>query len=747
MSGCATLPYQVEQRQFREALSSGQYEEAKARIDASLRLVPEDKKTGLTAYFTKSLFRQSWRAYKARDWDTSFDLMTTACQKATVALRESWKKECERIAHEYASAHIAQAGIALKRKDLKTAIAQYEAAAKANNDLGRDARPCAVKYAKQRRDLEVKLATAKSQIENEQWNLGAATIQQVQSQDVSLRGQCDELSRLLTERHYEASLRDGREFLTKKQLRAAFAKANEALALDTDHTSAAQLKAQIQQAFSESVREQQKTALENDARSVLAMLAKQYDEFEIASNASGIRTILVNRTDADRNLALAQQHIAEERHEAALDPLHKACSLWPQNQHFADQYRATRVHVGKDAIADAGKADKAHCPLVCALYCLKACHVCPAETKVQDHAQTLLAAITAKIDRQAMKTAFIVDVAVKREIETALDAARLQRAIIGALPPPSRFVFVTGGEKEQASPASTFRITTEVQALTATTQAQAFNKNVRYVAYVAQDPNPRYADLQVQLNAAQIEMTAAQNSYQAAFRAQQAAKATRRRANALGGWARTLNTAANVGGSVGMAAATSRMATANRDYARIAAAMRTTPATVPRNVYANHSYVQHQYQRRGTLRAVVRMLDAENRVIAERVITDNFHASDTAHDGYAAAGLSVDTLDLPSEDDLRARFIKKLYSESAQTAQDYVENHWQKVHAKASTIKAPELRWEKLLTLALQMPSMANEATREIRESLKNIPVDFVTRIDRQIDGNQEGRQGRMEML
>lgn len=199
MSGCATLPYQVEQRNFKAALTAGQYAQAKAKIDECLGLAPAEKKEALDNYFTKSLFRQSWREYKAKNWDNSFDLMTTATQRATPELRDDWQKERQKIAHEYARFHLERAEAAISSKDLRTAIAEYEAAGKAENDLGAEARAAFDRYTAQRKELERRLEAAKAQIENEQWSAGAASIEYVRSRDASLDGQCRELSDLLTD--------------------------------------------------------------------------------------------------------------------------------------------------------------------------------------------------------------------------------------------------------------------------------------------------------------------------------------------------------------------------------------------------------------------------------------------------------------------------------------------------------------------------------------------------------------------
>lgn len=474
-----------------------------------------------------------------------------------------------------------------------------------------------------------------------------------------------------------------------------------------------------------------KESLENDARPALEALAKQYEAFELSSDASRLRAVLRNRNEADRNLSLAQENFVAGRHEDALEPLRKACGLWPENQQLSDLYKKTRVRVGNDALAAAEKADKERCPLVCVLYCLKACQLCPTEPDIQDKSRAIMANAIGKIDRKAMQIAFVVDVTVNKDIETSLDASHLQDAIIKALHPSSQLVRVIPAAENPSDAGTVFRIATDVQALLVTTREQAFQKNVRYVSYVAHDPNPAYVQLQADLAAAQHKMVAAQNNYQRALQMQQEAYRSAQLAgpSAYGGYKAAI-ILQGVAGTIGIEKAKSDFDRANSEYQAIAARMSSTPATTPRNVYADYPYLEHRYERRGILKAHVRISNAEGRTLAEKVITDNFQDSDTTHDGYDPAGLREDPLELPSEDDIRARFVRKLYSEATATARDFVGNHWQKILAEASSVRDPVSRWEKLLTLAIQVPAMKDEATREIRQNLANIPTDFVERIN-----------------
>jgi hypothetical protein len=739
-SGCATMfgppePYQVEQRNFKEALSAGQYGQAKAKLSEALNLVPGEKKPDLQNYFSKAMFRQSSVEYKLQNWDTSFDLMATAYQGASADLRRSWAKECHDIQSQYVAYHLQRANDAVKVKDLKTAIAEYEIASKPHDPSVAEARSSFDKYTAQRRELEAKLEAAKAQIEKEQWASGMATLDDVLSQDASLGTVCRELSNLLTERHYQAAIRDCRASLAKKELTAAFSKANEALALNTSHPEAAELKSQVQKSFAAGVAAQLKDALAKDDRPSLENLAKQYAAFELDADASHIRTVLANRAEADRNWALAQEHIAADRHESAIEPLCKACALWPENQKLGQLQKDTRIHVAKDALSDGGKADDSKCPLVCALYCMKARTVCPTEADVQDAAKALAGKAIGKVDRKAMETAFIVAVKADRDIEATLDTTRLIEAIIKALPPASRFVAIVPAGDKQPEAQTVLTVQVDVSALFVATREQAFNKSVRYVSDVAYDPNPAYIQLQADLGAAQAKMAAAQQDYQQAQAMQQQAIRNAQMAGAgAPGLLKGLNALGAGMGTVGMQAAQDKVAAANSEYSAIANNMSNTSATIPRNIYSDYPYVVHQYDRRGTLKATVRMVGQGGKPVAEKVITDTFQQSDTAHDGYAPAGLQEDTLDLPSEEQVRDRFLKKLFTEAASSSSDAVATYWKKLTDAATGTKDTCARWEKLLTLSLQVPAMKDDVLGDIRRNVMYIPKDFVEQLDNQFE-------------
>jgi hypothetical protein len=160
--------------------------------------------------------------------------------------------------------------------------------------------------------------------------------------------------------------------------------------------------------------------------------------------------------------------------------------------------------------------------------------------------------------------------------------------------------------------------------------------------------------------------------------------------------------------------------------------MSVTSATIPRNIESDYPYIEHIYQRRGTLKAVVRILNSEGKSLAEKFITDNYQDTDTVHDGYAPAGLREKQLQLPSEDNIRAQFVKKLFEEARGTSRELVDSYWMKVLTAASSVKDPVERWERLLTIALQVPTIKEQAITDIRQGLSNIPADFVDKIESQ---------------
>jgi hypothetical protein len=78
--------------------------------------------------------------------------------------------------------------------------------------------------------------------------------------------------------------------------------------------------------------------------------------------------------------------------------------------------------------------------------------------------------------------------------------------------------------------------------------------------------------------------------------------------------------------------------------------------------------------------------------------------------------------------------VKKLFAEATGTSREFVGNYWQKALTGASSVKDPVARWERLLTLAIQVPTMKGDATGDIRQNLSNIPTDFVERINSQFE-------------
>ena len=77
--------------------------------------------------------------------------------------------------------------------------------------------------------------------------------------------------------------------------------------------------------------------------------------------------------------------------------------------------------------------------------------------------------------------------------------------------------------------------------------------------------------------------------------------------------------------------------------------------------------------------------------------------------------------------------MKKLYSEATGMARDFVNGYWQKAFATASSVKDSIARWERLLTLAVQVPTIKEQVTHEIQQSVLYLPPDFIERISNQL--------------
>ncbi|MFA5204551.1 MAG: hypothetical protein WC708_09140, partial [Lentisphaeria bacterium] len=505
--GCTTPPYLAEKREFRDALAAGQHERAVQKADQALAVAPPERRPRLERFLIRSLFRDAWREHRAQRWDNAFAQMVAAHQRAPANLREDWADECRQIAQQYAAFHSGRAGTAVQARDMRTAIAEYELAGKADNALGREALAAVNKYTMQRKALETRLENAKTAVEREAWGEAATVIAEVRAQDASLAESCDRLSGWSRTRHCQAALRDGRGLLEKQEFGAALAKTNEALALEAS-SGATELKQAVQAAFTDSVDGELKQALAKDDRSTLDDLARRHDAFELAPAAARIRAVLASRGEADRLTATARELIGDKRYEAALEPLHQACGQWPENQQLAKLYQETRIQAGTYALAVAEHAAGKQCPLVCALYCWYALILCPAEAEIQEKAQAGFQDALGKIDRRTLTTAFEVEIALGNGIETVFDVSNLQQAISQAVPAESRFVSVAAPGAGVAA-GNVFRVSVEVGTLFVATREQTFNKVFRYVSEVTHDPNPEYIQLQADLNAAQCKMVAA----------------------------------------------------------------------------------------------------------------------------------------------------------------------------------------------------------------------------------------------
>jgi len=655
--------------------------------------------------------------------------MTCASQLSTVRLRQYWARESQNIAQEYARVHLERGDAALSRKDLKTAISEYEAAGKAENELGEKARTALERVTALRKELEKRLEIAKAQIEKEQWNDCKQSIEYVWSRDISLQPICRTILVQARERHYQAALRDSRAFFARKDLSASFAKINEALALDATRNEACNLKAQIQRAFVESAEIRLKEALEKDMRSALEEMARQFEAFELQSDAARIRTVVANRAEADRLVALAQTHMDAGRQELALDPLQKACSLWPENKKISKSYQEVCRLVGASALAEAEKALNSNCPLVAVMYCLKASHVCPFEQTIHDRVCLITSNALQAFDRNAIMSVYLVEVNVNKEIEMWVNGSHLQNEIMKALISKSPFATVISATENPPNTGAIFRIKADVLTLSASTYVTTFQKEIQYVASVIFEPNPEYAKLQEDLLSAEQKMQTAREGYESAQRLRNQANLYMQMDPKTSSTASFIYGAGAVLGSVGESLYESLASSAYREYRETAIKLSQTPPTIPRNEYATYPYLVREYTRRGKLKAYVQLLNAEGLMVADRVIEDNYGESDIMHEGYLPAGLQADPLTLPSEDDIRARFIRTVYSGAAEAGRTVVYNYWASRWTDASNEKDLVARWERLIRIALQEPLLANYTTRNICQNLSNLPPDFLARI------------------
>lgn len=733
LTGCVTLPYQKARNDFRKHLSTGQYDLAQAKMMESLDLAPAPDKPELQDNMARALYRQGWRDCKQQKWDTSFGLMTTAVHYASVGLRNDWTEEETKVRHGYAVFHTNKAVATARMKNLKSAIQEYEAAIRADNAVGKEAETALNNLVILRRQLEDRLAQARQEIDREEWSTALGSITEVRMQDCSLEELCNELVTFATERHYQAACRNSKTAYGQNDFVMAFKKANEAMCLLTEHTEAVQLKQQAQNGLIDSVKGQLAQYLSADDRPGVLKIAETYDVFELAAGASTLRGKMSEREEADKNLKLAQELIADGHHEEAFDPLVSCCKFWPENQRFPALLQETRNRVAHDCLEMAEGHRKAGHLFVCAVYALKVAHVGEADKELLARAQKLATEAVADVDRRPMQASFEVNVILNRELEGTVDGGRLQEAIVNAMPKSTRFV--SCGPPTDRTPviSNRFQVVVEVQTLAAATQEQTYNKVVRYVSGVTYDPNPNYAQVQSELVAAQANYVAAQNNFQHAYAAQQQAINSQRMSNA-GGLVGALNLVAASAGSIGMEKAKNDMANANEAYNAAANKMRNTPPTIPRDVYSDFAYIEHAYERRGALKAMARLLSPGGRVITEKVIAENYAARDTLHEGYPPAQLEEKKLSLPSEEDIRNQLVLQLFSQAPSAAISFFLGHWRSHLESIAMVGDEPKRWDGLLSMALQVPALKNECTEQISKRIRNLPPDYLVRLDALFD-------------
>lgn len=735
-SGCATIfgppePYEAAYRESKASFKAVDYDRARQQMAQAIALAPSEKKPKLETTFKKRLLSYAWREYKDEHWDTSFELINAARENADAKFLESTQDEFEKISQEYAQYHTTNARRALDVPDLARALKELEFAGKAQNEIGRCAGAEFKKWTTVRTDLESKLAQAEAAIDKEEWQTGETLITNVLPQDSSLRPKCQQLRSLLIERHYEAAVRDGEALLAKNELMPAFNKANEAEALHTSRAEARALKARIQKAFSASVKQGIQEALTNDLRPRLSDYAKQFQAYELSSHATDLRDEIADRNAADQKVAVAQKDINANAHERAIPHLKEAKALWPENKVIAELLTQTCLHVANAALDQGRKALQEDCPLVAMVYCLKARTICPDSPVIRQAVETVCKDAVPKVDQNSMQVRYLIDIGFDEDVDAVLDTRKLAQAISARLPLASRFVNVISSSDEPPEKGRLLVLDIDVEDFTVDTQKNMFQKSVRYVSYIAHDPNPEYAQVQAKLLAAQHAMVAAQNDYQEALNLQnQALNNARMQGASAPGFLKAINALGAVGGSIGMETAKSRASEANNDYEAAAREMKNTPPTIPRKVYADYQYIVEEYRRSGLLKVVVRLVGPGNRALAQKLITDTYHKSDQTHDGFQTAGLRADPLDLDTEDEVEARFTRKVFTEAQDAAASFISGYWTDTMQSALRERKTWERWESRLRLALQVPSLSRQALEEIAKAEPNLPADVPGTLD-----------------
>ncbi|MCK4818790.1 hypothetical protein KA005_23660, partial [bacterium] len=534
---------------------------------------------------------------------------------------------------------------ALESPNLKVVLEELQLASKAiNDDIGQQAYKEISKWSEARKKLELKLNQANEAINQEQWAKSEALINQIISKDLSLQPECDELKSYLVQQHYNAIIRDAEVLLKENMFILAFNKANEAIALNTGLPEPRNLKTKIQEKFVLFVKEDIDKALANDIRPQLIQLSEKFENLELSERSAVLKKTVQDRNEADRQLEMAREQIALARQESAIPYLKKASVLWSDNKDITVFHQQTCLHVANSVMEKAKKAIHQNCPLLSLLYCLKAQTVCPQE-KVNNQVAILADQALHVADQTSMEFWLSVDIKFDQDVNAIIDTQKLQAEIASSIPQESRFVRVVSPSENIPKNDKFFIVDIDIKDFTVKTEKSMFQKAVRYISYVANDPNPNYIELQAQIAAAQHKMAAAQNSYQEALQVRnRSLQGLSYGGSSMPNLFKVLGAVRATAGTFGMETAKDDLRKANYEYKVIANCMSNTSPTVPRNVYADYQYVVEEYRRSGLLKVITKLINPENQIVVQKLITDTYNKSDQKHDGYSPASLSADPL-------------------------------------------------------------------------------------------------------
>ncbi|MCK5542951.1 MAG: hypothetical protein KAI40_09685 [Desulfobacterales bacterium] len=729
---------------YKVAFEAGAYNSGLKEIEDIIKLSSPEEKPKLQKRYSKVLFSYAWEKFEGNTeiviLDDCFKLASAGKEYATDALLSSkplfgfgltYGEKYNKISHIFAQYHYNSAHIALESSDLKLALVEFQIASKATNDIGQQAHKEFIKWSKKRSDLKLKLGQANEAINQEHYAKGKALIDQVYRNDISLRLECAELAKHLDKQQYNSIIKDAQALLEKNMFIPSFDKANEAVPLSNDPLEARDIKTKIQEKFALHIKKDKDKALAGDKRHQLISLVKQFEQLEMFDHRDALQKIVQARSEADKQLELSHIEIASGRHESAISYLEKASNLWPENKNVKNLHRQTCLYVANSALGKAKKFINQKHPMLGLLYCLKARTVCPREKGIMNQFAILTNQASRLIDKSSMMFEVSIDIDFGQNVNTTFDTQKLQKEIVLLFSQESQFVKVVLHNENMSTNNKTFTIDVDIKDFNIKTEKNMFFDNIRYVSYVANDPNPNYIELQTQLVAAQDKMTSAQISYQQAVQMRNQA-IQRQRAIGSGGSGlfNLLNAGSMVVGTFGMEEAKDDLSSANSEYRSLADRMSNTPPTIPRKVYSDYQYSVEEYKRTGFLKVAVKFINPENQILMQKLITDTFDKSDQTHSGYSPADLDNDPLELISEKEIEVNFTEQIFLDVPNVVSSFISDHWDGILHNIEKELKTSRRWERRLTIALQVPSRKDYILGEITNTETYLPDNIIAEID-----------------